>query len=274
MELRAPHATGAPEAEEGGSSVDTGTVRKLIALNNRFYAEHAASFSATRSAPWAGWQRLADELRGRDWNAVENDGARSVLDLACGNLRFERFLMDAFPELDLRFEAIDSCPALADSTSTPGVLFRQFDILTALLDGPRPAALLKHTRNLTACFGFMHHIPSEELRCRVLNTLIDATEPNGFITLSFWQFMNDKRLAVKAERSGVPAAISPAKLEANDHFLGWQDDMRPLRYCHHFDEMEIDRLVDSVAPRAHELSRWSADGTSGTLNRYLLLQRS
>ena len=87
------------------------------ALNNRFYAEHAASFSATRIAPWAGWSNLAESLREHGWGIPR--GRRSVLDLACGNLCFARFLADAFPETNLRFEAIDSCPALADAAAAP-----------------------------------------------------------------------------------------------------------------------------------------------------------
>lgn len=254
--------------------MDTETARKLIALNNRFYAEHAASFSATRSTPWAGWEQLADELRERGWVADEDDGTRSVLDLACGNLRFERFLADAFPELKWRFDAVDSCPALADTAGMSGLSFRQLDILAALLDGPRPVMLSEHTCDLTVCFGFMHHVPSAALRRRVLDALIDATAPGGFIALSFWQFMDDSRFAAKALHAGVPASITAAELDTNDHFLGWQDDARPLRYCHHFDETEIDELVDTATPCAHELARWSADGGSGTLNRYLLMQRS
>lgn len=252
--------------------MDGATARELIALNNRFYAEHAASFSATRNAPWAGWSNLAESLRERGWGMPR--GRRSVLDLACGNLRFERFLADAFPETNLRFEAIDSCPALADAAAAPPVSFRSLDILAALLDGARPIELTARACDLVVCFGFMHHIPGEALRRRALDTLIDATAHNGLIALSFWQFMDDERLAAKALRAGAPSNISPDALDENDRFLGWQDDARPLRYCHHFTETEIDGLAGSISPRARELARWSADGSSGTLNRYLLLQRS
>ena len=253
--------------------MDAETARKLIALNNRFYAKHAMSFSATRNAPWAGWTHLADTLNRFGWGEA-GAGARSVLDLACGNLRFERFLAGAFPELALRIEAVDGCLALADGTGVPSVSFRQLDILAVLLGDPRAAVFPERSYDLTACFGFMHHVPGKNLRRRILDALIDATAPGGFIALSFWQFMNDKRLSAKAEHTGIPASISAAELDADDRFLGWQDDARPLRYCHHFGEPEIDELVSHATPRARELARWSADGSSGTLNRYLLLQRS
>ena len=45
--------------------MDNATAQNLIDLNTRFYAKHAASFSATRSTPWEGWQRVADLARER-----------------------------------------------------------------------------------------------------------------------------------------------------------------------------------------------------------------
>ena len=254
--------------------MDTETARELIALNNRFYTEHAASFSATRSTPWTGWKRLVEELRERDWGASEDCETRTVLDLACGNLRFERFLTDAFPAVNLHFTAIDSCPALIGNDLAHSVSFRDLDILDTLLDSAHPVALSARPCDLAVSFGFMHHVPSEHLRLQVLESLVDATAHGGFIALSFWRFMDDRRLAAKSELAGTSPSIFPASLDANDHFLGWQDDARPLRYCHHFTETEIDGLVSGISPRAHELARWSADGSSGTLNRYLLLQRS
>lgn len=255
------------------------TARELIALNNRFYAEHAASFSATRNAPWPGWSRLADELRDCGWSAAESV-QRTVLDLACGNLRFERFLAREFPEIVLRFEAVDSCPELFGNLDVPNVTFRQLDILGEMLDGQDVALGRERPCNLSVCFGFMHHVPGAELRQRVLDALIDATAPKGIIAVSFWQFLNDDRLAAKAAQARAIADEHPPfagydadELDARDQFLGWQNDERPLRYCHHFDEDEIDCLVTDASSRVRELSRWSADGRSGTLNRYLLLQR-
>ena len=307
MGSHAPRTRGASGTQ--GRAVDDATARGLIALNNRFYAEHAASFSATRTAPWEGWRRLACELRERGWagsggdeagiaprgpSAPLDDGAplaaaatdrtharRSVLDLACGNLRFGRFLAGAFPELDLDLAAVDDCPELAGDARDLPVTFRQLDVLDALLDGRDLAPELGQPLDLTVCFGFMHHVPGAELRRRVLDALVDATAPGGFVALSFWRFMDDGRLAPKAERAdGLAAGKAPfsgfsaGALDDGDHFLGWQDEPCPLRYSHHFDEGEVDCWASGAGGRARGGARWSADGRGGTLNRYLLLQRS
>ena len=285
-------------------------------MDNAFYAEHAASFSATRSAPWQGWEQLAELLRGRGgpWTGGTGGGfgdgsatAVHVLDLACGNLRFEWFLCEAFPELTFTFHAYDNCPdlaeegtdescsALADGGAGKGgnldVRFHELDALTVLLDrmdsgaaadsGSAGLLLDAPPCALSACFGFMHHVPGGTLRRAVLDELVRTTAPGGVIAVSFWQFMDDPRLARKARAADAAAAadppfegFSPAALEPGDHFLGWQDDSRPLRYCHHFDEAEIDELAASVAPRAREAARFSADGASGALNRYLVLEKA
>lgn len=46
--------------------MDTTTAQALIALNNRFYRDNAASFSATRSAPWEGWKQARKHIA-RAW---------------------------------------------------------------------------------------------------------------------------------------------------------------------------------------------------------------
>lgn len=326
--------------------MDTSTIQALIALNNQFYAQHAASFAATRSAPWHGWSALADLLRERSQrrdtpgetsasnhasakcgisgptapslkkppsslHALDNrrasvttpiatPGSRpalddtndripehracTVLDLACGNLRFEEFLACEFPHACFSFNAVDTCPALASpqTLAQANIRYREIDILQHALAGHRsidgvPAC------DLTVCFGFMHHVPSHELRSAVLETLCAHTAPHCLIVVSFWQFMRDERLARKAMRAGALAAdasspfaalgIDTSQLEEHDHFLGWQTDPSPLRYCHHFPEAEIDELVASVGTIAREVARYSADGSSGTLNRYLVLEK-
>ena len=266
------------------------TARELIALNNRFYAGHAASFSATRSAPWEGWRRLFALLRGQ--GAAEGMGTTgsagsarpyTVLDLACGNLRFEQFLAQELDEAPTLVHAVDSCPALAQEVDLPAasLAYHEVDVLDTLLS-KRGDQLLGGVPpcDLTVCFGFMHHVPSTALRSALVHALVEATAPGGIIAISFWRFMDDDRLARKATETARIASDQPpfpgydaGSLDTNDYFLGWQNDPSPLRYCHHFTDAEIDELVASVSGEAREILRYDADGASGTLNRYLILER-
>lgn len=280
-------------AEQKASRMDNATAQNLIDLNTRFYAKHAASFSATRSAPWEGWQRVADIARERFGDAPTS---LRVFDLACGNLRFERFLAEQLPHTSLHVTAIDNCPALAaNMNELARVDYHSADILTALLamgdrgsDGaiadPQIAALdttFPHaTCDIAVCFGFMHHVPGAALRRAILSRLIGSVCPGGIVIASFWQFMNDERIARKAARSldlalaqHPFAGFDPSSLEEGDHFLGWQADDAAFRYCHHFSTAEIDQLVASVSPLAAPIATFSADGSNHSLNRYLVFQR-
>lgn len=264
-------------------------MRALIALNTAFYQEQAESFSSTRETSWPGWRHLIPLLRASvpEAEAATHAPVISVLDVACGNLRFERFLTQELPAVRFRFHAVDNCSELASGArELPGLAFHNLDILQQLLahddeTAAQPAPLDALPRcDLVSCFGFMHHVPSFGLRAQLLRLLIERARPGGLIAVSFWQFMHDPRLArkaVDAERAARTRpellALNLQELERDDHLLGWQDT-EALRYCHHFEDEEIDRLIAALpAGTAREVCRYSADGRSGDLNRYVILQR-
>ena len=84
---------------------------RLCALTSEFYRANAESFSQTRQSPWQGWVRLLEVV---DARAAEREPLR-VFDLACGNLRFERYLADALPDGMLLGYAVDNCDPLVEA---------------------------------------------------------------------------------------------------------------------------------------------------------------
>lgn len=282
---------------------------QLNDLNNRFYQSHAASFSDTRQAPWPGWIRTMDTAL-RQLNVEALERPLRVFDLACGNMRFENFLAsgalaakradgtDAAADIACPFEfyGVDSCQDLAidargHALRIPNLNFFECDVLNMLMN-LNPAETPEKffaapLADITVCFGFMHHVPSCEYRVRVLDALVRQTRPGGIIAISFWEFMNDVRMARKAVRAEARAELNPpfegydsAQFEPGDHLIGWQNDPRAYRYCHHFDDAQIADLVRGVRTfykcdevPVRELERFNADGRSGDLNRYVILKR-
>ena len=57
-----------------------------------------------------------------------------------------------------------------------------------------------------------------------------------------------------------------------DYLLGWRNTPGAYRYCHSFSDEETDSLVASVADKAKCVARFRADGRTGNLNEYLVLQ--
>jgi len=267
--------------------MNTKTAEILCGINNSFYQEHYLSFARTRKASWPGWRRCleaigltaAKDLGLDDSQSVDASAHRhiSVLDLACGNLRFEAFLSTELPMVDMSFYAIDNCDDLVPST--PSVHYQSLDILDTLYKG---LCLDDHITaplcDLSVSFGFMHHIPTQDHRAEILASLIRRTRPGGHVLVSFWQFLNNEALGGKAwlehERACEELGLQGQReeLEDNDYLLGWENTPGAYRYCHSFSEAEIDQLVMSVAGMATTIARFVADGRTDNLNTYLILQ--
>ena len=302
-------------------------VRALCQLNTEFYERNAASFSQTRTAPWEGWRRCMaacgfDDSDGAALDQpVDAQIADSVLDIACGNLRFETFLANAYPHIDWSFFAVDNCEPLVASGQedvAKKVHFTCEDIVSNLLDGlpaaePAnvPALAAATPFDLVVSFGFLHHIPSFDLRQQFLLEALSQVKPGGYLVVSFWQFLNDPAKRAKIEQthaealaffascaetrandrdaldrgagsssSGNPDLSCPKltaffadSLEPNDYFLGWKNEPSNYRYCHHFSNEEIDRIITALAPHATVVESFSADGKPGNLNRYVVFKR-
>ena len=232
-------------------------VHKLQQLNNRFYRENAASFSSTRQAAWPGWERVAAHL-----------APGKLLDVACGNLRFERFLEGRFGAGSFAFTCIDSCVELIEAGNS--VDFVEADVLDAIRGGrPLPTGF-----DAAVSFGFMHHVPTERLRVEFVRTLLESVGDGGLVALSFWCFMEDERLAKKAAASTEQGCRELGlQVEEGDYLLGWNDVQGAYRYCHSFTDAEVDALLEQTADLGTPLDRFNADGRSGALNRYTIIRR-
>ncbi len=252
----------------------TETAKKLSEMTSQFYALVAPSFSATRDAPWDGWQRVMAAC------SVAPEEPIRVLDLACGNLRFERFLSDQQVMADVY--AYDNCDDLvresrAERLSGVTVRYKRLDVAQVINSKKDLSNLLEAPPcDLCACFGFMHHLPLPEHREQVLQALVSRTAAGGIIAVSFWKLSNSDRLLRKARQTTEAEAPRHGLtgLGPGDYLLGWQDRADVLRFCHDFTEPEIDALAAAVRPLAEEVSRFSADGKTGDLNRYLILRKA
>ena len=221
--------------------MDKQTAEILCNLTSDFYRREAASFSQTRNHPWPGWRRCLEAMEGlEELKALEGPGEKPlrVLDVACGNLRFERFLLQEFSEAKWDFCAVDNCDDLAlraigdlsegaidgmaaagDTMSPtaiaaanetgsmlaaagPSVRYVHADVMGELLAGSPLACTSAEASekpfDIAVAFGFMHHIPGHEKRCSFLRALLERVCSGGHVAVSFWRFMAEEKLASKA----------------------------------------------------------------------------
>lgn len=244
--------------------MDATTVQKLIRLNEVFYRENSASFSYTRQHAWAGWERVMGSLAYRP---------SSVLDVACGNARFKGFL-DGFPATGrLQYHGLDSCPDLLPEDGE--IDFQHLDIIGAMLDGSLTMSIEAPACDLVACFGFMHHVPTEKLRMELMATLVEKTAQGGTLAVSFWQFADDPKMLEKARVTTLQGCAElDLALDGGDYLLGWEGKTGSYRYCHSFSEVELDAIVAHCRNRAHLVDRFKADGKTGQMNGYLVFRKS
>lgn len=273
--------------------------QKLCELNNDFYRSQAASFSRTRRAKWLGWERCLAEM-----GSFSEYETLSVLDVACGNLRFEEFLAAALPSVNVKAIGLDTCDDLVPSLCTGVEVNKVFDFSRELQDHScyeityvhcdvmqklskmqlvSDITTLTNSVDLSVSFGFMHHIPLPEWREILLQNLIDITVTGGFVMVSFWRFMDNESMAQKAQATHEQALeyLSNQRLlntqdlagfNEGDYLIGWRNTPGVYRYCHSFSDEEIDNLLAGVSDSAECVARFRADGRSGNLNEYLVLR--
>jgi len=226
--------------------MDQKTARLMSALTTQFYQHVGSSFSATRQAAWDGWHDLLAYV------APANGHPLQVLDLACGNLRFERFL--AQQGVAFVSHAFDNCDELVmlgkdGLEAMPGtheVDYHHIDLAETLFGGQALAAMLNVPPcDLCVAFGFMHHLALPSQREQVIEAMVGSARPGGVIAVTFWQFAHNKRLMSKA----VPVEGG----DEGDYLLGWQQERDVWRYCHSFSESEIDGVARSCGGEALEI---------------------
>ena len=256
--------------------MDQQTAIQLNELNQKFYWDNCQSFSMSRSLPWQGWQLIANHLECE--NIWQDAGSVNVLDVACGNMRFEEFMVQRFADVKLRFDCIDSCIALLPERMPGHVNFESVDIIENLFECRALPIVGSH--DLTVCFGFMHHVPGEHNRKRLLYQLLDSTAINGYCVVSLWSFAEGLGLK-KAQRQMRQTLLTADKstqglasrLDDGDYLLGWQNIPGAVRYCHSFSMSEADILASSLGNRGILVDSFKSDGKTGDQNLYLVFRR-
>jgi tRNA (uracil-5-)-methyltransferase TRM9 len=242
------------------------TINKLNQLNKDFYRQTANSFSRSRSYYWSGWEKLVPYINLLTARKNQID----VLDVGCGNGRFGIFLAENSSKTKINYFGIDYNRQLLssaeDKLSSAGIDFqlKKADITQGL-------GLTESKFDLTAAFGLFHHLPSYQLRRKILKEMAGLLCPEGLLVTAFWQF-GDKPRFKKKIVDPKKVGINPEELDDNDYILDWKRGKNAYRYCHHFSRQEIEKLVKSLEIKI--IDQYLADGKTGNLNSYLICKNN
>jgi len=241
--------------------MDDETVATLLALNRRFYTDLAAAFAASRPVGDRALLPILPHIPER---------AR-VLDVGCGHGRLALLLARERPGsryvgVDVSAELLAVAGELA-AALPPGIAaFCRADIARPGWTGALPAGPF----DCAVALAVLHHIPSFDLRARLLRDIGTVLAPAGRAILSTWQFLANARM----RRKVVPwtaAGLAVEKLEPGDYLLHWKRGGCSLRYCHLVDEAELQRLAAAAGLQVVESFR--AGGREGDLSLVAVLQR-
>lgn len=289
-------------------------------MNSEFYEVHAQSFSDTRHSSWPGWNTCIDFFDEQEFIP------KNVCDIACGNARFLRFLEDVYgraggvgcgqkhgqedgqedrqeggqaskENCNVSYVGIDNEEALLQIGEAEkhgnqngfanAPCFIEADVLSNVLhEGTVDARLKKETFNLVCAFGFMHHVPSFELRLQFIECCLDLLAKEGFLVLTFWQFLDDPKLSEKSldedalacaalnAAESLPAKYANLALEENDYLRDWQGSYAHPRYCHYVGSDELEELAHKLKAQAHLVKTFVKDGRNSKLNTYAIFQKA
>ena len=245
--------------------VNSASVTKLLALNRQFYQTFALQFSATRQRLQPGVRRVLKTLPQK----------ANILDLGCGNGELAR-------ELSRRghqgfYFGLDFSPELlAEAGKIPLAPLKTFFMEIDLASPSWPAVLHDHltaTSNIrpdrVLAFAVLHHLPSVELRCRVLSQVRDCMTHGGLFIHSEWQFLSSDRWRARVQPWESVGLIAD-DMEPGDTLLDWRGGGLGVRYVHNFTEEELARLAGDSGFFIQQT--FYSDGEGGRLGLYQVWQ--
>jgi tRNA (uracil-5-)-methyltransferase TRM9 len=240
------------------------TVKKLNQINQNFYKTIASDFDDSRQYFWKGWSKLTKHLN--HFNQLK------LLDVGCGNARFYQFIKEKISNKKIEYLGLDNNQKLLDFANKkfkedhPNFKIKNTDLIESLLNDND--CIKSNDFNVVVSFGVFHHIPSFDLRLKLLNYLKSKITYDGIIIISLWQFMDYERFRKKVSKK---PKFENLELEDNDFILDWKRGEKAYRYCHLIDDEEQKKLIKESSLELIESFR--ADGKEKDVNKYLILKK-
>jgi SAM-dependent methyltransferase len=248
-------------------------------LNQDFYQKISKHWNNNQNYFWDGWWQLDLASRFANYSSLK------VLDIGCGNARFLDFLDNIFAKSWISYTGLDYCEYWLDLANQKRLAYPRhlveitnLDLVLELLNNSLDLKL-KGKFDLIVIFGLMHHLPSINIRFKILEIAKNHLNKDGLIVWTSWRFLdvprlNKKILSTKSEHWNFLSQVytlSPDMLSQNDFILGWTKQQLAFRYSHYLDQQEAKFLHQHTG--LHLLKHFVSDGRLQNRNGYFLVKQ-
>lgn len=280
--------------------MDQFTAKKIIQLNHVFYQTIGKFFDSSRNYSWPGWNKLANRI---SLLAVREREDLNILDLGCGNGRFAEFLYNELELKSFNYVGVEYSEYLIERAkvrieklmprlsmtkfgcgdiigTTPSIKHKKnidFKLINCeLVIEDWEKQLDKKNYNLITLFAVMHHIPSIELRKKLLNKVKNLMGKDSVFIVTFWKFKDVERLKKRIlDKDGSEFKsvlnkfrIDKTELDSEDYILDWERGEKGFRYCHYFSSKDSAQLLEEVGFKI--VDNFLDDGKEGFVNEYFV----
>lgn len=204
---------------------------EIITKNHKSYNTIASDFDATRLSYWPEFALLGKYVK---------EGGR-MLDIGCGNGRLLKYLSYELRITNYEYIGIDQSEELIKiaremrnaERGMPSCIMADF-LVADVFNMPFGDSEF----DVVAGIAFLHHIPGEESRSKVLREMYRVLRPGGILFFTNWNLWQWK-LIKKYKFRLRDFIFSHNGLDAGDFWIPFQG--RP-RYYHHFTKLELIKL--------------------------------
>jgi SAM-dependent methyltransferase len=281
--------------------MDKEVAKKLMDLNYLFYEKIGKYWNNTSKYYSEGWEILWREFLGNQESPLtplmkggtgvpQSDEVVSkkqnfkVLDLGSGNGRFSTFLSEKFNGQKFSYYGVDFSDFLNGlAGERKEEIFEDFEIIKAnlILDNWEEGLKNKAENgfDLITLFGVMHHIPTSELRLKLLQKATKLLSPNGILAFTTWNFKNIPRLqkriidlgSLEGQELLRSLNLEKEDFRQEDYILSWVKRETAYRYSHFYDDTEIFEYLDRLGLKLFD--RYYADGRHSNRNEYFICKK-
>ncbi|MFH1326031.1 MAG: class I SAM-dependent methyltransferase [Candidatus Falkowbacteria bacterium] len=205
---------------------------KLLNIVKNGYETNADEFSNTRNYVWPELHTVITAVR----NSYSCSEQQNVLDLGCGNGR----LFELFRDTDVKYTGIDQSHNLIKLAQKkyPEAKFIQGDILNI-------NKITDDKYDLILLIAVLPHIPSRELRLKLLKQIKNHLTPNGKFIIACWNLRARLKYKKLIWKYSILKLFGLNKMDFGDIlFTGFAK--KSERYYHAFTKKELQKLLEQA----------------------------